>query len=301
MAEGELSAVFRALAKDAEAAVKRISDKIAGLAENGAARARASIEDAAKTDHAAADRILLAGRRPGDGGSDLDRLKSALDEQTRGKYSDAELNDILAHGKSLGLTPEEAADFAKAGAIPKKVSAKYPGGHDRIPPEDLKQQMANWANEVKPRGYPYLFESQEQFQQVIGKLNELGEQFGLPKGQMIVQGSSLRTPGAKDIDVALIVPDKEFDVYAAKCADGITARARPRNQAGLLSDLQAHVDKGFIPQFMFDRAEGASQTFSQLSRQAIAGHGVSELDFSVMKQSSVMALYPHLDVTRSAP
>jgi hypothetical protein len=292
MADGELSAVFRALAKDAEGAVKRISDKIAGFAEDGAARAKAAVEDAGRTDQAAADRLSLAGRKPGEAG--------AIDG-ARGKYSDAELDDILAHGRSLGLTPEEAADFAKAGAIPKKVSAKHPEGRDRIPPDELKQQMDNWTNEVKPRGYPYLFDSEEQFQQVTGKLNDLGEQFGLPKGQMLVQGSSLRTPGAKDVDLALIVPDKEFDDYAAKCADGITARARPRNQAGLLSDLQAHTDKGFIPQFMFDRAEGTSQTFSQLSRQVIADHGVPELDFSVMKQSSAMALYPHLDVARSAP
>jgi hypothetical protein len=300
MAEGELGAVFRALAKDAEGAVKRISDKIAGLAEEGAARAKAGVEDAGRSDQVAADRISLAARKPGEG-SDLDRLKSALDDQARRKYSDAELDGLLGHGKNLGLTPEEAADFAKAGAIPKKVSAKYPEGRDRIPPEDLKQQMDNWANEVKPRGYPYLFDNAEQFQQVTGKLSDLGEQFGLPKGQMLVQGSSLRTPGAKDVDLALIVPDKEFDDYAAKCAVGITTRARPRNQAGLLNDLQAHTDKGFIPQFMFDRGEGTSQTFSQLSRQVIADHGVPDLDFSVMRQSSAMALYPHLDVTRSAP
>jgi hypothetical protein len=300
MAEGELSAVFRSLAKDAEGAVKRISDKIANFAEDGAGRARASIEDIGKSDQAAADRITAAGRNPGEG-SDLNRLKSAMDEQVRGKYSDAELDDLLAHGRSLGLTPEEAADFAEAGAIPKKVSANYPEGRDRIPPEDLKQQMDNWANEVAPRGYPYLFSSKEQFQQVIGKLDALSQQFGLPGGKMLVQGSSLRTPAAKDVDVALIVPDNEFDAYAAKCAEGITARARPRNQAGLLNDLRAHTDKGFIPQFMFNRGEGTTQTFSQLSRQVISEHGVADLDFSVMRQSSVMALYPHLDVARSAP
>jgi hypothetical protein len=283
MAEGELSAVFRALAKDAEGAVKRISERVAGFAEDGAARAKASIEDIARSDESAANRISLSGRKP----SELDAI--------RGKYSDGELDDILAHGRDLGLTPEQSADFARAGAIPKK------GGRDRIPPDELKQQMDNWANEVKPRGYPYLFDSEEQFQQVTGKLSDLGEQFGLPRGQMLVQGSSLRTPGAKDVDLALIVPDKEFDEYAAKCAEGITARARPRNQAGLLSDLQSHTDKGFIPQFMFDRAPGSAQTFSQLSRQVIADSGVPDLDFSVMRQSSVMALYPHLDVTRSTP
>jgi hypothetical protein len=43
-----------ALAKDAEGAVKRISDKVVGFAEDGAARAKASIEDIAKSDESAA-------------------------------------------------------------------------------------------------------------------------------------------------------------------------------------------------------------------------------------------------------
>jgi hypothetical protein len=41
------------------------------------------------------------------------RKPSELDE-IRGKYSDGELDDILDHGRSLGLTPEESAYFARA-------------------------------------------------------------------------------------------------------------------------------------------------------------------------------------------
>ena len=161
--------------------------------------------------------------------------------------------------------------------------------------------MDNWAGVVKPRGYPYHFQNAEQFHEFGGRLGDLGEQFGLPKGTTIVQGSALRTAGAKDVDVALIVPDKEFDDYAARCADGIVARARPRNQAGLLGDLESHTEKGFVPQYMFDRPPGATQTFPQVSHQLIEDYGLPDLDFSVMKQSSAMALYPHLDITRSTP
>ena len=297
MAEGELGAVFKGLAKDAEGAVKRISDKIASFAEDGASRAKASVEDVTKSDHGAHDRINLAGHRP-DPAGDLDRLNSSLDDGSRAAYSDGELDDILAHGSSRGLTPEESADFIKAGAIP-KTGAKYPVPRLRIPPEDLKEQMDNWADEVKPRGYPYHFQTAEQFHEFGGKLNDLGEAYGLPKGTTIVQGSALRTPGAKDVDIALIVPDREFDDYPARCADGIVARARPRNQAGLLGDLESHAAKGFVPQYMFDRPAGATQTFPQLSHQLIEEYGIPGLDFSVMKQSSAMALYPHLDITRS--
>jgi hypothetical protein len=300
MAEGDLGAVFKGLAKDAEGAVKRISDKIAGFAEDGAARAKASVEDVAKSDRGAHDRITTAGRPPG-AASDLDRLKSSLDDATRSKYSDAELDDLLAHGKSLGLTPDESADFATAGAIRKPVSAKYPLGRDRIPPDDLRQQMDNWATEVRTRGYPYLFESAQQFHEFGNELDGLGESFGLPKGKMLVQGSSLRSPAAKDVDIAVVVPDEEFDNYLARCADGIESRAQPWNSPGLLEDLYGHADKGFIPQYDFDRPPGASRTFSQLSRQLTSQYGLPDLDFSIMKQSSAMALYPHLDITRSTP
>jgi hypothetical protein len=293
MAEGELGAIFKGLAEDAEQAVKRIADKIATFAEDGAARAKAGVEDVTESDRGAHDRINLAGRRPDD------RLRSALDDRARSAYSDEELDDLLAYGRGRGLTPEETADFATAGAIAKPVSAKYPLGRDRIPPDDLKRQMDNWAGEVRPRGYPYHFRSAEQFHEFGGRINDLGEAYGLPRGRTLVQGSSLRTPDAKDIDIALIVSDKEFDDYAARCADGIVARARPRNQAGLLNDLDSHTAKGFIPQYMFDRPSGATQTFPQLSRELVEEYGIPDMDFSVMKESSVMALHPHLDLTRS--
>ena len=298
MAEGELGAAFSRVAGQAEGAMKRVTDKIADFAEDGAARARAGVEDVTTSDRGAADRITQAGSRPGDD-TDLDRVKFALDDRARSAYSDAELDDITAHGRSLGLTPEESADFATAGAIPKPVSEKYPLGRDRIPTDDVKRQMDNWANEVRPRGYPYHFDSEEQFQEFGGKLTDLGATFGLPRGRMLVQGSALRSPAAKDVDVAVIVPDEEFDNYVAQCAAGLESRAQPWNSPGLIEDLYGHADKGFIPQYDFDRPPGTSRTFAQLSRQLTSQYGLPELDFSIMKQSSAMALYPHLDIAGS--
>lgn len=297
MTDGELGAVFRKLAQESEGAVKRISDKIATFAEDGAAHAKAGVEDVLESDRGAHDRINLAGGRTGTAG-DLDRLKSTLDDRALSKYSDQELRDIVEHGRGIGLTPEESADFATAGAIPKPVSAKYPLGRERLSPEDLKQQMDNWVGEVRPRGYPYLFESKEQFQSFGAKLTDLGEAYGLPKGRTLVQGSSLRNPEAKDVDIAVIAPDREFDEYAARAKQGIIDRAAEHNRQGLLDDLDDHLDKGFVPNFMFDRPEGMGsfgrQLFS-LKKQ----FGLGDVDFSIMKESSAMALYPHLDISGS--
>ena len=290
--------VFRALARDAENAVKRISDKIASFAEDSAARARASVEDVTRSDRGAHDRITLAGAKPGPA-ADLDRLKSALDDSAGTKYSDGELADLVAHGRSRGLTPEQSADFATAGAIAKPVSAKYPLGRDRIAPEDLKAQMDNWATEVGPRGYPYHFTDQQQFHDFGGRLADLGEAYGLPKGRTVVQGSALRDPAAKDVDIAVIASDREFEEYAAQARQGIMDRASEHNRQGLLNDMDAHLEKGFVPNFMFDRPAGMGSFGRQLFalRQQF---GLGDVDFSIMKESSAMALYPHLDITRSA-
>jgi hypothetical protein len=290
MAGGTLREIIAKLGQRAGETVERISGKMGGTLRDGAGHARDAVENLGKADRGAENRLKLAGRPP------RERFTTALDERGQSAYSGSELDDIRAHGDRLGLTPEESADFVKAGAIPKS-GKKYPTPRMRIEPDELKAQMENWATEVKPRGYPYHFESAEQFEEFGGRLAGLSEQYGLPSGKTIVQGSSLRTPAAKDVDVALIVPDEEFDNYAAQCADGITARARPRNQAGLLADLADHTEKGFVPQYMFDRPAGATTTFGQASHGLIEEYGLPDLDFSVMKESSAMALYPHLDIT----
>lgn len=290
MGGGTLREVIARLGQRAGETVERISGRIGGTLREGAGHARDAVHDLGRADRGAEERLKLAGRSP------RERFTTALDERGKTAYSGSELDDIRAYGDRLGMTPEESADFVKAGAIP-KTGKKYPTPRLRIEPDELKSQMDNWATEVKPRGYPYHFESAEQFEEFGGRLNELSDQYGIPNGRTIVQGSALRTPAAKDVDVAVIVPDEEFDRYAAQCADGITARARPRNQAGLLADLEDHTRKGFVPQYMFDRPAGTTTTFGQASHRLIDEYGVPDLDFSVMKQSSAMALYPHLDIT----
>jgi hypothetical protein len=126
----------------------------------------------------------------------------------------------------------------------------------------------------------------------------MGEAYGLPKGRTVVQGSSLRDPAAKDVDIAVIAPDREFDEYAAQARQGMMDRASEHNRPGLLSDMDAHLDKGFIPNFMFDRPAG----MESFGRQLFAlrkQFGLGDVDFSIMRQSSAMALYPPLDISRS--
>ena len=65
MAEGELGAVFRALARDAAEAARKIAESAAKLAERTAEIEETNLAALAKTDAKAADAITAAGKKAG--------------------------------------------------------------------------------------------------------------------------------------------------------------------------------------------------------------------------------------------
>ncbi|MBZ6472488.1 hypothetical protein [Streptomyces griseocarneus] len=232
-------------------------------------------------------------------GSERDGRIPGLSEKELNTYSADDLRGVLEHGRKLGLTPEQIADFVKAGAI-EKLHKIPPKKH--LTPQQLTEQMNNWVNEVRPRRYPYHFESREKFEAFTGQVEQLRSKHNLPQGRVLVQGSSLRNPQAKDIDIAIIVSDKEFDAYLARCKAGLDQRiGRPQTRSKMTKQLEGNAAKGFVPQFMFDRPAASSAgapTFSQESRTLAEKFSIPGIDISVMRESSVMAMYPHLELGR---
>ncbi|GIF24502.1 hypothetical protein BJ973_007981 [Actinoplanes tereljensis] len=213
-------------------------------------------------------------------------------------YDSAQRADMAEHGTRLGLSPEQIDGFITAGSIEKDPNPpRRPDGKEALTPGEVKQQMDNWTNDVEPRGYPHHFESREQFLEFVGRLNGLTEAFDIPHGRMVVQGSSLRTPNAGDVDFAVIVSDEDFDAYAARCGRGIEQRANPRALDGLLSGLDGNVSKGFVSKYYVDRPNRTAPTFSQQIISLAHEFSVPAVDISVMKESSVMMMYPWMDVT----
>jgi hypothetical protein len=143
---------------------------------------------------------------------------------------------------------------------------------------------------TRARGYPYLFESAESYARFRAEAESLVKRFNLPEGELVVQGSAWRTPAAKDVDVALFVSDEQFAAYAERCRQGIRDRATAAAGGRVVKNLDAYVDRGFIPMFYFDRT--GKPTFADAVRDVLGAVFNIELDFSVMKRSSSVALHP---------
>jgi hypothetical protein len=137
-------------------------------------------------------------------------VRGRADGERSGKFevnfTDEEIAKIVAEGRRLGLTEKEIEDLMfVASRVEKRISS-----------EELIQQMTNYATVVKERGYPYRFESQEQFNAFKADLIAELQKFGLETGDVRIQGSSLRKPDAKDVDVAVLVDRETFQQMLEK-------------------------------------------------------------------------------------
>ncbi|QRO01830.1 LysM peptidoglycan-binding domain-containing protein [Archangium violaceum] len=216
-----------------------------------------------------------------------------LSEQIRSVYTAANVDEIAAAGVRLGLSDKQIIDFLEMGSIakPSKKPPKLP-----LTPEQVQEQMENWVKIIQSRGYPYHFDSLKKFQQFQSRLKQLLTKYGIPDGRMVIQGSSLRTPDAKDIDVAIFVSDEAFLKFATRCADGIAGRAQnPHAARKILKDLEKRTKDGFVPKYYFDRVT-PEMTFSDEVTSLIEDVFKVKVDLSVMKSSSKLDLYPSLDL-----
>ena len=109
----------------------------------------------------------------------------------------------MLRAKSLDLPANEIDDLLLVSCRSSKP----------IPAADLMQQMDNWVNVVKARGYPYLFSSLGDFQSFGTTLKSKLNGVGINAGDVRVQGSSLRKADPGDIDLASVVSQSDFDSY----------------------------------------------------------------------------------------
>jgi hypothetical protein len=134
----------------------------------------------------------------------LKRLKERFGKQAdkfRLDYTDPEINEIVKKGKELGLSDKLIEDFIYTGSRTAKA----------ISAVDLVKQMENWVTEVSKRGFPYKFTDAAQFEAFSKNLIDGIRAAKLPTDDVRIQGSSLRKPGADDVDVAVFVNETAFD------------------------------------------------------------------------------------------
>ncbi|MFO7565494.1 MAG: DUF4157 domain-containing protein [Enhygromyxa sp.] len=232
-----------------------------------------------------------------------------LNEHILRTYTPEEIADVVAYGKVHGLSEQQVYDFLNVGGIKNRKRRESKGitGEESwddirrerpLGPDELKQHMDNWKGEIEPRGYPYLFDDASRFKAFKGEIEALAKQYNLPEGSIVVQGSSLRTPDARDVDVALFVSREDFDRYANKALDHMRPSKNEITRKGTAKtkkfrQLQNHVRKGFIRKSEL-LPNGNENSVSKVLNVTAAKYKLQKIDFSLMVSDSHFAMYPFL-------
>jgi hypothetical protein len=153
------------------------------------------------------------------------------------RYSTEEIGSLVERGRQLGLSDTVIEHMIFVGSRDAKA----------ISASELMLQMENYATIIRPREFPYRFESRESFQSFEQELRTGLSAIGLPADDVRVQGSAMRTPAAKDVDVAVMLSDEAFDALLIKSFSGKareTGRAIdfPSNKAALV-DLADKIER----------------------------------------------------------
>jgi LysM repeat protein len=133
----------------------------------------------------------------------VEHLKSRIARQAdkfKLVFSEVELKAIAQRGKELGLNDSLVDDLIFTGSREAKA----------LSATDLMEQMREWAQVVRKRGYPHRFQNLAEFRDFSRKLLDGLHAAGLPTNDVRIQGSALRTLKAKDVDVAAFVDKTAF-------------------------------------------------------------------------------------------
>lgn len=121
-------------------------------------------------------------------------------------YKPPEIEAIVYAGLERKLNEAQIADFIFLGS--RKLKDK------RIGWRKLIDQMKNYKHVVEERKFPYLFKDEKAFESFKNKVKGAMSDLKVPVRDMRIQGSSLRTPEARDIDVLIVISEEDFEELA---------------------------------------------------------------------------------------
>ena len=128
-------------------------------------------------------------------------------------YDDAELDNLVEFANSVALPEAEFHGIIQTGCRDVKPRSA----------EQLKDQIYNWKSVVLPRGHPFKFKNPQDYLLFKSGLKSgiaqcvLDGAIPLPSGDIRIQGSSLRTPYADDVDIAVCVTKEQYrDICAGR-------------------------------------------------------------------------------------
>jgi len=167
------------------------------------------------------------------------------------RYSNDEISSIVTRGRELGLLEKEISDLMFTGSRVKKP----------IDADVLMTQMDTYVNIVKARGFPFKFDSIADFVNFSTDLKSLLARYGLPIDDIRIQGSSLRSQEAKDVDIAVFIDAKQFKELTDAMLAGLKSRAKPHVANSMTATMKQQIEQGRINSFYFDRI--TKKTFNQ--------------------------------------
>src|SRR3989338_4212545 len=206
-------------------------------------------------------------------------------------HSEAQIDEILNNAYARNLTASEAEDLLAVSYRKKK----------QLSTAEVIEQTDNWALVIKPRKYPYLFASLEEFQLFKAKIIELANDFGIPTHDVRIQGSSLRKATTQDVDIAFyfkqsqkaMIENKIKSRIKEKFTDPDTGEMSPhatKNYDKAIAKIDIDLEKGIIRSINFGKFEGKSFSQTYYDRLILA----EDLDASIIIANSQMDLGPYL-------
>jgi hypothetical protein len=214
-------------------------------------------------------------------------------------HTDAEIIQIITRGRDLNLANDIVDDMLLISCRNAKP----------INASELMTQMDNWVNVINPRGFPYKFTDIGQFNSFKNELKSGLNEINVTTSDVRIQGSSLRTPNANDLDIAAIVSTNEFNQFLkSKFSGKITKN-------GISIDISNYSQSQL--QLLADEISGNS-TFNAVARtferafksgkirpQDISGLdnlknvlkiSYGDLDISVLREAGDFDLKPYIKI-----
>ena len=198
---------------------------------------------------------------PKDAPTIINEVKQQIagDKDFEWRFSDVDAARVVTEGRRLGLSDAQINDLLRI-AQRKDQEHPNPNGGDpitvkkHITADELIQQMHNYVETVLPQGHPYRIENKEKFLEFANQMREAAHSAGLPADDIRVQGSALRNPDARDIDVAIVIDERAFDAQLVKTFESrITRESHGRVEdvplsieglEGLVREINADADAG---------------------------------------------------------
>ncbi len=207
-------------------------------------------------------------------------------------HTDEEITAIIQNGRALKLTDDEIDDLLFVSSRDAK----------RLSATELVEQMDNWVNVIRPRGYPFRFQNKEQFEQFSRELKEGLDNIGVSSKDVRVQGSSLRNPEANDVDLVAIISRDEFDDIIRKTYKEKIIREGQVVDISNMNSKQLHELAEDIALNKSKYNRKAYDDFRYLMKEQIINAKPDKKVIKGLKQlkDTIRATYPNLNVENIA-